>query len=391
VEVVMTTLGMVLAGGAARGAYEAGVLRYVLTEMPKNLGFVPWPDIVSGTSVGALNGVFAVTRQEAYLRRMTNIWREMEIGHVFTLQTGGVLRTVRSMFRASQITSLLGVEPLYELARREFPRAALRESIDSGACKAFIISATRLDDGVNVLFYDAHESLALDPLPGAAVVRTHMTEQHLLASAAIPFLFPAMLIDDDYYVDGGLRQNTPLRPTLRAGADRILIVGAHGGAAVQEKLRAEGKESTPSPTLPFLAGKTLNALMLDPVERDLHTTEQINTLIAWGRENFGAAFTEKLQADLGIRSVENYFLRPSQDLGRIAAEVYSTRPPKASSQVRWLLSLIADQANRAEGESDLLSFLYFDQEYTGTLEQLGFEDARDQEEALMAFLAPTDR
>jgi len=383
----MSMLGMVLAGGAARGAYEAGVLRYVLTELPRHLGHVPWPDIVSGTSVGALNGVYAVTRQKEYVRRMTTIWQEMEIAQIFTLQSGGVMRTVRSMFNASQLTALLGVEPLYELARREFPRAALRDSIDSGACKAFIISATRLDDGFNVLFYDADRSIALDPLPGASVVRTHLNEEHLLASAAIPFLFPPVKINDDYYVDGGLRQNTPLRPTIRAGADRILIVGAHGGVTLQEALKASGELGTPTPTLPFLAGKTLNALMLDPVERDLHTTQQMNALMAWGEANFGREFLTRLKADMGMRPVSTYFLRPSEDLGRIAAEVYRSTPPKGTTQVRWLLSLVADQANRAEGESDLLSFLYFDHNYTGLLERLGFEDARKHEEALMAFLS----
>lgn len=387
----MTKLGMVLAGGAARGAYEAGVLRYVLTELPKHLGHVPWPDIVSGTSVGALNGVFAVTRQVPFVRRMTAIWQEMQISDVFTLQTGGVMRTVRAMFNAPQMTALLGVEPLYELARREFPRAALRESIDSGACIAFIISATRLDDGFNLLFYDAARDLDLDPLPGAAAIRARLNEEHLLASAAIPFLFPPVMIDDDYYVDGGLRQNTPLRPTLRAGADKILLVGAHGGVTLQEQLRAAGKVGTPTPTLPFLAGKTLNALMLDPVERDLHTAEQINALISWGEANFGPEFTRKLRAELGVRKVDTLFLRPSEDLGRVANEIYQSRPPKTTSQIRWLLSLVADQANRSEGESDLLSFLYFDRHYTGELEALGFEDARRQEAEVLAFLAPDDR
>lgn len=383
----MRKLGMVLAGGAARGAYEAGVLRFVLTELPKQLGYVPWPDIVSGTSVGALNGVFAVTRQVPFVRRMTAIWQEMQISHVFTLETGGVMRTVRAMFNAPQMTALLGAEPLYALARREFPRAALRESIDSGACLAFIISATRIEDGFNMLFYDTARQLDLDPLPGAAAMRTQLTEQHLLASAAIPFLFPPIMIDDDFYVDGGLRQNTPLRPTLRAGADKILIVGAHGGFALQERLRAAGKVGTPTPTLPFLAGKTLNALMLDPVERDLHTTEQINNLVDWGEANFGPEFTRRLRAEQGVRKVETLFVRPSEDLGRVASEIYLSKPPKTTSQVRWLLSLVADQANRSEGESDLLSFLYFDNNYTGALEALGFEDARRQEEDLMRFLS----
>lgn len=387
----MDGLGMVLSGGSARGAYEAGVLRYILTVLPKHLGETPWPDVVSGTSVGALNGVFAVTRQEAYLRRMTQLWQEMQISDVFTLQTGGVFRAARAMFSASKLTALLGAEPLYDLARREFPRAALRDSIDSGGCRAFIISATRLDDGFNQLFYDANQDISLGLLPGTAAQRTHLTEQHLLASAAIPFLFPPINVDGVFYVDGGLRQNTPLRPALRAGADRILIIGAKGGFKVQQALREAGQTATPTPTLPFLAGKTLNALMLDPVERDLHNSEQINQLVDWGVSEYGPDFAQRLKASLGFRSVQNFFIRPSEDLGRVAADVYRSNPPKASQQVRWLLSLVADQVNRSNGESDLLSFLYFDKHYTGELERLGFEDARRQEEELMRFLTAETR
>lgn len=386
----MYTLGLVLAGGAARGAYEAGVLRYLLLEIPRRLGHVPWPDVVSGTSVGALNGVFTVTRHLDYLHRMTRIWREMEIGDIYALHAAPVLRTVRGMFSANQTAALLDVEPLYELARREFPRAAMRQSIDSGACRAFIVAATQLDDGFNMLFCDtAQQGMDLDPLPGARMRRVQLTEQHLLASAALPFLFPPVRVDGTLYVDGGLRQNTPLRPALRAGADRILTVGAHAGrrsAAEQTAASPSGIAPHPSPSIPFLAGKTLNALMLDPVERDLHNAEHVNRIVAWGRAHYGEEFAQRLQRDLGVREVRNLFLRPSLDLGRVAAETYRSSPPRASAQVRWLLSLIADQANRAEGESDLLSYLYFDRHFTATLEQLGYEDTRAREDDILRFL-----
>ena len=248
-------LGLVLAGGAARGAYEAGVLRFIYQSLSRRLGFSPWPSIVGGTSVGALNGVFAVTQKAEYVQRICRMWQEVTIGDVYAFHGGGVLRTVRGMFRAAQLGALLDPAPLYRLVRREFPRAAMRKSIDSGLCRAFIISATRLDNGLNTLFCDSAQAhLPIHPPKGTIVHRCRIDEEHFLASTSLPFFFPPYQIDANYYVDGGLRQNTPLRPVLRCGADRILIIGAGaeqeftgGGAAERvcghrHVVRQEGAE-----------------------------------------------------------------------------------------------------------------------------------------------------
>ena len=137
---------------------------------------------------------------------------------------------------------------------------------------------------------------------------------------------------------------------------------------------------TVTPNLQFLLGKSLNALMLDPVERDLEHAQRMNDLITWGTEQFGEGFANRLQRDLGLRHVDILFLKPSEDLGAIAAHVFRAKPPKVSADLRWLLNQAADQANR--GEADLLSYLLFDQAYTAPLEQLGWEDAQRCEEQL---------
>ena len=373
---------MVLAGGAARGAYEAGVLRFIYLKLAKRLGFSPWPSVVGGTSVGALNGVFVVTQKAEYVQRISRMWQEVTIGDVYRFHGGGVIRTVRSMFRAAQQGALLDPTPLYGLVRREFPRAAMRQSIDQGLCRAFIVSCTRLDNGLNSLFCDsAAPDLSLNPPAGTVVLREPVLAEHFLASTALPFFFPPYKVGQHYYADGGLRQNTPVRPVIRAGADRILIIGA---GSEQEFTGGETVEDI-TPSLPFLAGKTLNALLLDPVSRDLHSTEQINRILAWGRENYGPEYARRIAEDLGVREVTTLFLRPKTDLGRIASDIFKSNPPKTTSQVRWLMSLVADQANAESGESDFLSYLFFDHEYTGVLEQMGYEDARDQEETLARF------
>jgi len=375
-------LGMVLAGGAARGAYEAGVLRFIYSSLAKRLGFSPWPSIVGGTSVGALNGVFVVTQQLEYVQRISRMWQEVTIDDVYRFHGGGVLRTVRSMFKAAQEGALLDPAPLYRLVRREFPRAAMRKSIDAGLCRAFIISATRLDNGLNTLFCDStEEHLNLDPPQGTVVHRESIDEAHFLASTSLPFFFPPYQVGGHYYADGGLRQNTPLRPVIRSGADRILIIGAGS----EQEFTGGGTAEDITPTLPFLAGKTLNALLLDPVSRDMHHARQINRILAWGREQYGEEYSQRIADQLGIREVSTLFLRPQTDLGRIASEIFASTPPKTTPQVKWLMSLVADQVNAEGGESDFLSYLFFDHGYTGVLERMGYEDARDQEEVLARF------
>ena len=376
-------LGLVLAGGAARGAYEAGVLRFMFGELSRRLGRPVWPDLVSGTSVGALNGVFAASRSSQRLNRLTEVWRTMSIEQVYTVDMRDVVGTLKSAFGGTRSFSMLDPSPLRKLVTREHPVHELRRAIGSGATRALILSATQLSTGYNVLFVDsAARDLELDPLPGARVDRVQMKPEHLLASSALPFLFRPIEVGDQLFVDGGIRQNTPLRPVLHAGADRVLVIGLH----ISKETEGRTPMRTVTASVPFLAGKVLNALMIDPVERDLIQAARINQIVAWGCERYGPGFADAIREDLGMRPVDVMFFRPERDLGRIANTIYRSRPPKAGREIDWLLRTLVDRANAAEGESDMLSYLFFDRAFTSEIEQLGYEDAEKREEELVAFL-----
>lgn len=373
----MSTLGLVLSGGAARGAYEAGVLRYLYVDLPRKLGFVPWPDVVSGTSVGALNGVFPVSRNPQRVARLSTVWQELQIEDVYNLHPARTLARLLRPGRDRSEFGLLDPSPFHALVRREFPGAEMRRSLDSGVCRAFLVAATELATGYNSVFVDTGAELQIRGAPGSRYYRAQIDDDHCRASAAIPFLFPPVRVDGRWHVDGGLRQNTPLRPVLRAGADRILVIG------LKQPREEEGAVplTDVSPNLTFLAGKTLNALLLDPVERDLWQANQLNEVIRWGADTYGQAFRERLDEDLGLREVEVLFVRPTEDLGRMAADVFRAHPPRASRAVRLLLDLVADRANAVE--ADLLSYLYFDRAYTAELEALGHADAARSEAAIV--------
>lgn len=368
-----------LAGGAARGAWQAGVLRYFVTELADRLGYVPWPAVVSGTSVGALNGVNVAARDKQGVLDLSRTWQEMTIDRVYRVRAIDVVSAFYNSFWSAGAFALLDARPMYALVRRTYPEIALREAIAFGDTRAFIVSATELDTGINTLFLDSHDpTLWLRPAPGARVKRGAITAAHCLASAALPLLFEPVAVGGVLHVDGMLRQNTPIRPVIQCGVRRVLVIGIDGPTHRE----AAGEHVVP--TFAFIAGKAINAVLMDPVEADLRQVERINDLLRWGRENFGETFVEKASAEQGLREVEVLRISPSTDLALIARDVFAASPPSVPGSVRTLLNLVADNANT--GESDLLSYLLFDRHYTAEIEQLGFEDARRNEEALARFV-----
>ena len=379
-------IGLVLSGGASRGAYQAGVLRFIFRQLPKRLGYVPWPSVVSGTSVGALNGMFVVTRSERYLVYLSRIWRRMTVSDVFKIRADDVIGALWGRYRGRPGAALLDPSPLENLIRELFPVGETREAIDSGKVRAFIACATDLADGTNTLFLDtADDSLDLRPLPGSRVIRHPACPEMLLASAAIPFLFPPVQLCGRTFVDGGLRQNTPLRPVIQSGVDRILMIGTHAETAYQVR-HAPDDDHDVVPTLAFLAGKSLNAIMADPVDRDLVNLERTNRFIDWGVREYGRTFADRIKQDFNMRKVRMLTIRPQMDLGAVANATYRAHPPtNDAASTRLLLNLMADSPNDAGGESDLLSYVYFDREFTGRIEAQGYEDARQMEEELVRF------
>lgn len=380
----MNDYGLVLAGGSARGAYQVGVMRYVFCDLAKRMGHPTWPSLISGTSVGAQNAVFAAAQSQIAVERLAHLWRNLTIDQIYRLRWTNVVGTIRGVAGSDKSFALLDPTPFYEVANQRFPRGFLRRSIDSGSCHALILSATEVDSGYNALFIDsADPDFGFESSPGTLQMRVRIQPQHVFASGALPVLFPPVEVGGTMYLDGGLRQNTPLRPILRAGASKVLVVG------LKRSTVAPVLGRTITPNLPFLLGKTFNALMLDPVERDIEQAMRMNEILDWGTMRFGDAFSDEVRSDLGLQQVEIAYLKPREDLGVLAAEVFQRSPPRATPQVKWLLNFIADRANNAE--SDLLSYVYFDSAYTALLERLGWEDARDREEELAALIGDGPR
>jgi NTE family protein len=225
--------------------------------------------------------------------------------------------------------------------------------------------------------------------PNARAVLTEITAAHVRASAAIPFLFPSIRIGSSYYVDGGLRMNTPLSPALRLAADRVLVVALKHAPG-----RAGGDCEYPEDAITqpaFLLGKVLNALLLDQLEYELQRMELVNAWIARGEEVYGAEFLDRInvtvsaQRGVGYRLVKATTIRPSADLGALAAQV---RKRTGGRELGTLPALLTRFALRGvpEDEADLLSYLYFDACFTSQLVELGREDARARHDEILELL-----
>ncbi len=403
---------LVLSGGGARGAYEAGVLKYILDELPRVLGHPPRFSILCGSSVGAIHTCYlAATRHEPIGAgaRLADIWTRLELDQVASVRMFELLRTP---LRAAgllnllprrkkddplpdRILGLLDTRPLEEIVLRQIRWDQIAKNLDAQHMDAVCVSATEIATGRVVTFVEQRgmeePRWILDE--DHVVQATHLEVEHALASAAIPVLFPAVRLGNTYYADGGLRLNTPLAPALRLGADRVLVIALrHGvGSRAEAALAEQHIASYGNPF--FLYGKVLNALLLDHLETDLRQMRVINDLLRSGRLAFGEEFETRINASVRgsrgqpFRWIHELVVRPSEDLGELAGRLLLDTPARDRIP-RWIRILLGSLGVGGERfEADLLSYLLFDETYTAPLVELGYRDARNQEAEFVEFFS----
>ena len=387
----------VLSGGGARGAYEAGVLAYIFQELPPKLLESGRVRICCGTSVGAVHACFlaATAHMPQYnIGNVLNVWRSLRLEQLLRLGTWDLLRLpldLRAMFNNSQVEGmLLNSQVLQRIVMRDIPWPHIRKNLQAGYMDALTVSATHIASGKTVVFIDRPNG-GVPPWTRDArrIARgVRIGPLHALASAAIPILFPATSIDGAFYCDGGLRQNTPLSPALRLGADRVLVVAVgHGRDSDVPTHYDEAHESYPGPSL--LLGKVLNALMLDHLDYDLAQLRGFNRLLEDGVRAFGPSFLTQLSASTeqfrgqGYRKVDTLVIRPSRDLGEMAKDCVASGHTRLRGLASWVLRKIA--AEDSANNSDLLSYLCFDGSLASSLIELGRSDADAARSQLLAF------
>lgn len=391
---VPRSMALVLSGGGARGAYEVGVLDYVYGELLGAYGAVaPRVDVICGTSVGAINGCYLAAHAQdpaSGMRRLVDLWTSLQVERVLKFDLGLLGRLPRVFRGGGEAAGIFDVSPMVELITREVSWKMLSRSLRRGVLRALCVSATEVSTGRTTLFVDTAPEVQLPTGLGPRVVvqRESIGPQHALASAAIPLVFPPVQIGSELYCDGGLRQNTPIAPAIRLGAEKILVIG------LSRENRAVALRDTParprdvSPGAMFLLGKVLNAFLLDHVQADVELLHRINQILEDGAAVAGKDFAERLSARALARGGEPYrkvdtlVIRPSQDIGYLAAKHLARGRLDASFVARRALALLDSGPG---DESDLASYLLFDGAFARKLIDLGRADAEAQRERLRAF------
>jgi NTE family protein len=390
-------IALVLSGGGARGAYEVGVLTYVLERLTARREPIRL-DVVCGTSVGAINACFLAAHLAdpvSGIRRLADLWTGIDLDVV--LRFG--MRQVATLHRVllgggAESVGLFDVQPMSELVQREIPWRAISRNMRHGLLRGLSISTTEVASGRTVLFMQTggEGRIHIVPPPRTVIRYARVGPQHALASAAIPLMFPAVTIEGGLYVDGGVRQNTPIAPAIRMGATHVFAVGL----SVDPASSASRPYVVPGPpSATFLLGKVLNAFLLDHIQNDFELLERVNAMIDDGTRAFGPEFLQNLNAAAVERGrpspytrVESLVVRPSENIGAIAAHCVRTTRLRGSMAVRRLMTSLDVGGGT---EADLASYLLFDGSFARRLIDLGRVDAASRRDDIDAFFESARR
>lgn len=375
-------LGLVMGGGGARSAYQAGVLRYLSRRFPELR--IP---IVTGVSAGAINAAHLAAHRGTFRQaadELTRLWSELTVNKVFRTDLAS-LRThlftwSRQLLsggagRRRKVRGLLDTQPLREYLAETLHAvngelAGIRHNVAEGRLRAAALSTTNYSTGQSILWVQGRD-VAEWQRPNRRSRITRLSVDHVMASAALPVVFPAVPIGGHWYGDGGIRLTAPLSPALHLGANRILAISTRRDRSSAE---ADMPSVTGYPPPAQVAGVLLNAIFLDLLDEDALRLTRVNQLLA------GLEPEERA----GMRRIRLVTLRPSVDLGRLANR-YEPQLPRA---LRFMTRGLGTTHTKAP---DFLSLIMFQPDYLGELIRVGEADAAARENDLAELFEPDGR
>jgi NTE family protein len=359
-------LGLVLTGGGARSAYQVGVLKGV-AELLRRGSACPFP-IITGTSAGAVSAI-ALASDAAHFRRsvyaIERVWRDFRVHHVFKADAVSMLRSglhwmlafITGGWLVHPPHSLFDNTPLWNLLREQLHFDGIPRSLYKKHLQAIGVCATCYGDADSVTFYASASAIE----PWARVyrkgARVQLTLDHLMASLSIPFLFRPVLLHDQYFGDGAMRQTSPLSPAIHLGANRLFIIGVNDPVATGPAPQRRAAE----PSFGQMFGFMLDSLFMDTLNSDLERISRYNEANE-------------------TRRIEFLVMTPSRDVNEIARRHTRELP-------RSLRALMRTMGANTPASSLFLSYLLFERGFTRELIALGYEDARARAEEIRAFLA----
>jgi NTE family protein len=371
----MRNRALVLTGGGARGAYQAGVLKYIAENIP-DAHF----ETLVGSSSGAIN-VMGLASYGGNIQKagpeVAKLWSSLEMNEVFRTDffslAGIGLRwiydlTIGGLFGRPKAHHLVDTQPLRNLLEKLYQPHAVRDAIKAGRLRTVAVSATEVYTGNLVTFMQTGNQKGWHRARRHAQL-TDIGVEHIMASAAIPILFPSVLVGNRQYVDGCIRSTSPLGPATRLGAEKILAIGVR-----RYYMRETGNFDTPAdkkeprPSAAQIGALVLNSLFAESLDADVEHLERLNSVVPDQRDG-----------SFGMRKIEVMVIRPSEDLGELAVQYQKLVPPF----VRFLLRGLGSEAGES---SDILSYLLFVPEFLQKLVDLGYKDAQAEHNRLEQFI-----
>ena len=371
-------VGLIMTGGGARAAYQVGVLRAISEFMPPDV-HTPFP-IICGTSAGAINAAVIAIHASSFrggVQRLGTVWENFRVHHVYRADPWGAfsnsarwgLALLRGGATLRRPVSLLDNTPLADLLASQLNFPAIQLAVDGGNLIAFSVTCSGYTSGQSVTFFQGQPDLQPWQRARRIGIPMPITLNHLLASSALPFIFPPMHIHREYFGDGSMRQIAPVSPALHLGAERVLVIGV--GRQLQG--RGERLKTVTHPSLAQIAGHALNSIFLDSLEVDLERLQRINRTL----EMIPRELLEK--TGYPLHKVDFRVISPSEELEKIAIAHRNELP----RTIRLLLYMVG--AMRSSG-ANLLSYLLFEQSYCRALIELGYKDTIARRDDLVAFL-----
>lgn len=374
-------IGLVLSGGGARAAYQVGVLKAIVRLLPQEH---PNPfNIISGTSAGAINAVALASYASHYrqgIQRLEHIWKNFSCDQVFRSDFLSVLKWSSKFmmntffgYKAGDPVSLLDNSPLRQLLKKMILFENIQKAIDNQDLHALSVTASGYASGESVSFFQGHKSIKNWQRLRRIGLRSRIAIDHLLASSAIPAVFPAVQINREYFGDGAIRQLAPMSPALHLGADKILVIGV-SGQAHKRKPREQMKHY---PSMAKIMNHMFNAAFLDSMESDVERLSRINNTISKIPDDI-------IQSQhIGLRPVEILEINPSESIDDIAAR-HARELPKS---LRFFLK---GSGTTHKSGAGVLSYLLFERGFCRDLIQCGYDDAMKRKDDILRFFIEED-
>lgn len=367
-------IALLLTGGGARAAYQVGVLKAIAEWYPR-VHASPF-NIYCGTSAGALNATSLACHVSCFrlgVKKLAWLWSNLSTPSVFHSSYSQMLyhlgrqgfARMQAQYHCAPPFGLLNNRPLRNLLNQVLAFGKIEHQILSGHLHGLAITASNYQNGKSVTFYQGQSSIQPWARSRAIGIPSQITTEHLLASSAIPMVFPASQIGHNYYGDGSVHQIAPLRPALKMGADKVMIIDLNP----KQPMPQQGLASAPG--LAALGGHLMDAIFADTLSADLEHLDRMNTVVG--------AMAKNRAENLTLRQVDAFHLSPSMPFEPLVEQYYCHMPVAVRSLMRLLGISPIDDAS-------ITSYLLFEPKYINHLIDMGYQDAHNRRSDLTSFL-----